>query len=531
MGEFINSALTEKVLDGLARAPDSGRGLRGFVGRNRLKLYLVAGDLASVLVAYGAALVVTGYSTSHRYSVAVYIAMFAVVSGFWAIRSQGLLLARVSAIRVVELTRATRATAIVGAAVLLLDRVAQLDMRIYEVLTASVLMLVLLVIWRSAFRWRLTTARASGQFCRRVLLIGANEETKRLVDLIEIHREVGIKVVGLVGDRTAARKWGLDRLWLGAEHQAEELIRESDVSGLVVLPQEITSVRMNALIREAQRDGIHVFVATGFSGIDSRRVRSMSLAHEPMLYVEPPSLARTQVIAKRVFDVVFSAIALVLASPVLLVTAAAVKLTDGGPVFFRQKRVGKSGVLFSVLKFRTMAVDAEQQLAKLSAANERSGPLFKMVSDPRVTRVGRFLRESSLDELPQLINVLRGQMSLVGPRPALPAEVEHFPEALRAREQVMPGITGLWQVEARDNPSFEAYRRLDLFYVENWSLTLDFMIIVGTLEQISARLLMTVFRRHKDPVPLTVLSLLPSVVDEYRDLGPITQSTSGQTAS
>ena len=143
-----------------------------------------------------------------------------------------------------------------------------------------------------------------------------------------------------------------------------------------------------------------------------------------------------------------------------------------------------------------MTVDAESKLAELGGGNERQGPLFKMENDPRVTRVGRFLRDSSLDELPQLWNVLRGQMSLVGPRPALPAEVVNFSSELRMREQVMPGITGLWQVEARDNPSFEAYRRLDLFYVENWSLTLDLMILVGTVEQVLVRMLRSLRPNH-----------------------------------
>ena len=156
---------------------------------------------------------------------------------------------------------------------------------------------------------------------------------------------------------------------------------------------------------------------------------------------------------------------------------------------------------FGMLKFRTMVVDAEAQLAKLAAMNERTGPLFNMENDPRVTRIGRILRASSLDELPQLFNVLRGEMSLVGPRPALPKEVAEFPEALRAREQVMPGITGLWQVEARDNPSFDAYRRLDLFYVENWSITLDLLIILGTVEQLIAKVLFRKVRAEEVRVP------------------------------
>ena len=164
-----------------------------------------------------------------------------------------------------------------------------------------------------------------------------------------------------------------------------------------------------------------------------------------------------------------------------------------------------------------MVVNAESKLAELRADNYRQGPLFKMENDPRVTRVGRFLRDSSLDELPQLWNVLRGEMSLVGPRPALPDEVVNFTSELRMREQVMPGITGLWQVEARDNPSFEAYRRLDLFYVENWSITLDLMILIGTVEQVLIRM----FRAlpiHRPGTPEVAAAEIALVEDDMKVL-------------
>jgi lipopolysaccharide/colanic/teichoic acid biosynthesis glycosyltransferase len=186
---------------------------------------------------------------------------------------------------------------------------------------------------------------------------------------------------------------------------------------VVVSPTALSSQRLNALIRNLQQDDLHVHLATGVSGIDARRLRSLPLSHEPMLYVEAPSLSRLQRFIKRAFDLVVAFLILVFASPLLAIIALAVKLGDRGPVLFRQQRVGLDGATFDVLKFRTMRVDAEEQLAKLEAANERNGPLFKMERDPRVTRVGRFLRETSLDELPQLVNVLRGEMSLVGPRP------------------------------------------------------------------------------------------------------------------
>jgi lipopolysaccharide/colanic/teichoic acid biosynthesis glycosyltransferase len=168
--------------------------------------------------------------------------------------------------------------------------------------------------------------------------------------------------------------------------------------------------------------------------------------------------------------------------------ALLIKLQDHGPVLFRQQRVGLHGHIFEVLKLRTMVLDAEVRLASLTGLNQRSGgPLFKLDRDPRVTCVGRVLRATSIDELPQLVNVLRGKMSLVGPRPPLVSEYEEFDEELRQRQDQVPGITGLWQLEARDNPSFSTYRRLDLYYVRNWSLSLDLMILLLTAYAVAIR--------------------------------------------
>ena len=184
----------------------------------------------------------------------------------------------------------------------------------------------------------------------------------------------------------------------------------------------------------------------------------------------------------------------------------AIKVHDRGPVIFSQERVGRNGVPFRILKLRTMVTDAEQRLVDLRERNERSGPLFKLDHDPRVTPIGRLLRLTSLDELPQLWNVLRGEMSLVGPRPALPVEVASFDDELLERSRVLPGITGLWQVEARDNPSFDSYRRLDLFYVENWSITLDLVILLSTLETELVRVARGLTRRGEATAESPVLA-------------------------
>lgn len=210
---------------------------------------------------------------------------------------------------------------------------------------------------------------------------------------------------------------------------------------------------------------------------------------------------------KRAVDVVVATVVLLLTLPVILVAALAVKLQDGGPVFYRQERVGRNGERFRLLKLRTMVPRADEYKGEVWARNNRvGGPLFKLANDPRVTRVGRFLRASSIDELPQLLNVLQGSMSMVGPRPALPAEVAQFDDELLARLTVRPGITGLWQVVARDDPSFDSYRRLDLFYLEHRSLILDMVILVSTVGPVLSRAVHALSRRSRiDDQPLIIL--------------------------
>jgi exopolysaccharide biosynthesis polyprenyl glycosylphosphotransferase len=186
-------------------------------------------------------------------------------------------------------------------------------------------------------------------------------------------------------------------------------------------------------------------------------------------------------LAKRAIDVVLASVALVVLSPVLLLVALVVRLNDGAPVLFRQTRIGLQGRPFNVVKFRTMVLDAESMLPDLEARNEIRGPAFKLTDDPRLTRTGGWLRRTSIDELPQLWNVLRGEMSLVGPRPPLPSEVEDYDVWHRRRLSMQPGITGLWQVAARREPDFDRWVRLDLDYIDRWSLWLDLKIMFRTI--------------------------------------------------
>jgi exopolysaccharide biosynthesis polyprenyl glycosylphosphotransferase len=469
-----------------------------------LRAVLVIGDAAALWIAIVAVLVVGTFRDDQGLTRTLQASTIFVVAGLWTMRSHGLWLARVSAIRVVEITRITRALALTFAAMLVFDRIVHFGLYVRHLSAAAVVAWVLVVTWRSIYRMWLSAARARDIYCRRVIAIGTDEETSRLIGMFTTHPELGVRVAGIVGNRDQAVSMGSGSMWLGSSNDAERIVEAAHVNGVVVSSMGVSGRRLNELIRHFQSRGVHVHIATGIAGIDARRMRSVPVGHEPLLYIEGPTLGKGQRLGKRAFDIVAAAFALIIASPVMIAVAIAIKVNDKGPVFFKQERVGLAGSLFGVFKFRTMMVDAEAQLAALKATNQRIGPLFKMANDPRVTRVGRFLRSTSLDELPQLFNVLRGEMSLVGPRPALPKEVAEFPAELRNRESVVPGITGLWQVEARDNPSFEAYRRLDLFYVENWSITLDLMIIVGTLEQLTAKVISTI--RPKPHLPVTAIS-------------------------
>jgi exopolysaccharide biosynthesis polyprenyl glycosylphosphotransferase len=230
-------------------------------------------------------------------------------------------------------------------------------------------------------------------------------------------------------------------------------------------------------------------VAPSLTDIGGPRIHTRPVAGLPLIHVETPRYEGTKLFAKRMFDIVASSIILLLSSPLLLGIAVAVRFTTPGPVLFTQERVGINGRPFQMLKFRTMVVDAEARLRELQEEDRSVGNqvLFKMKDDPRVTPVGRILRRFSLDELMQLVNVLNGSMSLVGPRPPLAREVKEYERKVHRRFLVKPGITGLWQVSGRSNLSWEDSVRLDLYYVENWSIVGDLVILWKTARAVLAR--------------------------------------------
>ena len=341
--------------------------------------------------------------------------------------------------------------------------------------------LATLGIARWLFDRYLRARRAEGRFMRRVLVVGSNDDAGDLRRLLRSEPELGYTVVGVVGEEPDGD--GSDNVpFRSALTEIPNLARTTGASGILLVPTALSGATLRQAIETAMGAGLHVQVWSVLGGIGTARVRSVPIARQPFFYVERRASSRWQLAAKRAIDVAGAAVGLALAAPVLLVAALLIKLDDGGPVLHVAERVGRDGTLFRIVKLRSMASDRQLSPSALATVNERTdGPLFKASNDPRVTRVGRLLRASSVDELPQLWNVLRGTMSLVGPRPAFLDEVSQFDAELQRRHSVRPGMTGLWQVEARRNPSFSAYRRLDLHYVDNWSLSLDLAIMAATV--------------------------------------------------
>jgi len=268
---------------------------------------------------------------------------------------------------------------------------------------------------------------------------------------------------------------------LGEWNDAITLMNEVGANGVIIATSAIDVPLANRLARELMELGFHVELTSGLVDISAKRLIARPLGRRPVLYVEPVRRLGWRAAAKRTFDLLVASGLLTLVSPILIIAAIAIKLDSAGQVFFRQQRLGRNGRPFDVLKLRTMVVGADQLKEVLQLRNDADGPLFKMRDDPRVTRVGRFLRTRSIDELPQLWNVLRGEMSIVGPRPAIPSEVLGWSEDLQHRLRVKPGITGMWQVNGRSSSSFADYERYDLYYVDNWSLLADLAILLKTI--------------------------------------------------
>ncbi|MET0460314.1 MAG: exopolysaccharide biosynthesis polyprenyl glycosylphosphotransferase [Ilumatobacteraceae bacterium] len=458
-------------------------------GAARHRRALVTGDAIALGVAF---LVVTavGGLVGHplRPAAAASSTAIGVALGLAGLRAQRLRDEHRLAIRVVELAGLARTGGWMLAGLVVTDRITGLGLPAPSLVAGPLMSVVLLVTWRSMRRAGLDHRRRGGHLGRRTLVVGTGARALDLVRIAEVHPEAGVVIVGMVGRREDLVVAGRGGLWLGDADDLPAVIAAVSPERIVISTTDLDRAGVEAVMRAGRDAGTEVVVHAGLPGLAATRLSRSAIAHDPVLHVQVAgSAGRSSRVTKRVVDVMVAGCLLAIAAPVMVAVAVAVKVGDGGPVCFRQQRVGRHGASFGMLKFRTMVVDAEARRGDLATANGRHGPLFKAARDPRITRVGHVLRRTSLDELPQLLNVIRGDMSLVGPRPALRSEVDQFPADLHDRHLVRPGITGLWQVEARDNPAFDAYHRLDLHYVHNWSPALDVAVLVATVEHLFTR--------------------------------------------
>jgi exopolysaccharide biosynthesis polyprenyl glycosylphosphotransferase len=360
-----------------------------------------------------------------------------------------------------------------------------LDLARGYVLAALPAAVVSSVVLRFALRKRLHVARSRGESLRRVIVVGHELSIIGITRQLRRERYHGLEVVGacLPPGYDGVGVAGPNGLTVyGTFDDVARAVERADADTVVVLScPELDGATLRRLAWRLERDEVDLVVASALVDVAGARTTIRPFDGLPMLHVEHPRLHGGLRLVKEMVDRVGAFLLLVGFGPVLLGVALCVRLTSRGPVLFRQVRVGRDGRLFRIYKFRSMYVDAEARLAELRHLNEQDGVLFKIRDDPRVTGVGRWLRRFSLDELPQLINVLLGQMSLVGPRPPLPAEAAVYADDVRRRLAVKPGMTGLWQVSGRSDLPWEEAVRLDLRYVENWSLSLDLVILLRTM--------------------------------------------------
>ncbi len=336
------------------------------------------------------------------------------------------------------------------------------------------------LILRSAFS-RLYQA---GYGTERVIVVGSHRLAHMMMQLLAQQSHLGYRVLGFVDDETQT-DFGRFRA-LGSVHQLPGLINALDVNRVIVaLPANRHSEALWVL-DHCRKDGVSLSMVPDLFELRLRHLDLDTVGGIPVFRMRESALEGWNFIVKRCLDVVTSAALVVGLLPLFALIAIAIKLDSPGPVLFRQVRLGKGGVPFICYKFRSMRDRAEDEIEQLMQHNEADGPIFKIRSDPRLTRSGRIIRRASLDELPQLWNVIRGDMSLVGPRPPIPAEVERYEEWHRRRLEVMPGITGLWQVSGRSELSFDEMVTLDIYYIENWSLSLDLQILTRTIPAVTA---------------------------------------------
>lgn len=331
----------------------------------------------------------------------------------------------------------------------------------------------------------LAVGHRRGRWLHPTLVVGSNSESADIIRVLRASPSTGLVPIGCLSSSLAERLeldyCSEDLPVLGTARELVSVVRDMDVTTVVIASSAFDHDVLARMIAELRNLDIDVHVSSGLFEVLTSRVLVSEIAGVPLITIKGAALSRSKLLVKRVFDLVVASAVLLVGLPLWLLVALAVKLQSPGPIFYGQTRVGRDGARFQMLKFRSMYRDADERLAELQKQNEASGPMFKMKDDPRVTPVGKLIRKFSIDEFPQLLNVMKGEMSLVGPRPPLPHETDRYSKNDWRRLEVVPGMTGLWQVSGRSSLTFEEMVRLDLYYIENWSVALDVNLLFRTV--------------------------------------------------
>jgi exopolysaccharide biosynthesis polyprenyl glycosylphosphotransferase len=355
------------------------------------------------------------------------------------------------------------------------------------VLTFGALDVILLVAGRLAlFYSKGTLRRIFGRF-HYVLIVGTGSDALELAHLVERAEPIGLRLVGFAHptEVSGAPPAGLRKSYsVMSLAEVPGILHNHVVDEVMIAVDKQDLDRMEPLILHCEREGVRTRIHLNFLQATQSRVSLEHLNHVPLLTLSTVPQDEMQLLAKRILDVILAMLFTVVLSPLLAVLALLVKLTSHGPVLYRQIRCGLGGRRFTLYKFRSMLENADQLRPQMEHLNEVDGPVFKIAEDPRCTPLGRWLRRNSLDELPQLWNILRGDMSFVGPRPPIPQEVEHYESWQRRRLRMRPGLTCLWALEGRSQLNFERWMQLDLSYIDRWSLWLDAKIFVRTIPHV-----------------------------------------------
>ncbi|HQE93550.1 MAG TPA: undecaprenyl-phosphate glucose phosphotransferase [Anaerolineae bacterium] len=349
-------------------------------------------------------------------------------------------------------------------------------------LEAGFFMIALISLGRGVALMIQAHLRRQGIGVRRTVIVGAGEVGRRVMRTLVARPDLGYRIVGYVDDNPDKGEGGIGRIkGLGDLDKLPAIIASENVDEVIITLPWNYQRRILNILRECERQQVTARLVPDLFQMSLSRVEVSDLGGVPLIEVQEIAFSPVALVTKRIMDLFVAGLGLLLGWPILMLIALAIKRDSPGPVLFKQERVGKNHQRFTIYKFRSMRVGAEDELESLREALESDEITFKMRDDPRVTRVGRFLRRFSLDELPQLINVLKGDMSMVGPRPPIPAEVEQYQPWHLKRLTVPPGLTGLWQVSGRSELTFDEMVLLDLYYIEHWSPWLDVAIMLRTV--------------------------------------------------